>query len=91
VVSSTNALNTTQHNGYNNPQVDELLAQARVEIDPAKQKDLYNQIQVIANNEVVIVPLYDQQTITAAKSYVSGLSQHIAYAPTLDTVKILEH
>ncbi len=91
VVSSTNALNTTQHNGYNNPQVDELLAQARVEIDHEKQKDLYNQIQVIANNEVVIVPLYDQQTITAAKSYVSGLSQHIAYAPTLDTVKILEH
>lgn len=90
-VSSQSALNLTQHNGYNNPQVDELLAQARVEIDPAKQKDLYNQIQVIANTEQAIIPLYDQQTITAAKSYVAGLSQHIAYAPTLDTVNILEH
>jgi peptide/nickel transport system substrate-binding protein len=90
-VSSQGALNLTQHNGYNNPQVDELLAQARVEIDPVKQHDLYNQIQVIANTEMAVIPLYDQQTITAAKSYVSGLSQHIAYAPTLDTVKILEH
>ncbi|MGH2548701.1 MAG: ABC transporter substrate-binding protein, partial [Thermomicrobiales bacterium] len=90
-VNSQSLLNLTQHNGYNNPQVDELLAQARIEIDPIKQHDLYNQIQVIANTEAAVIPLYDQQTITAAKSYVSGLSQHIAYAPTLDTVKILEH
>jgi peptide/nickel transport system substrate-binding protein len=90
-VGSQSTLNLTQHNGYANPQVDELLAQARIEIDPAKQKDLYNQIQVIANTEQAIVPLYDQQTITAAKRSVSGLSQHIAYAPTLDTVNILEH
>jgi peptide/nickel transport system substrate-binding protein len=90
-VSSQSALNLTQHNGYNNPQVDELLAQARVEIDTTKQHELYNQIQVIANTEMAVIPLYDQQTITAAKSYVSGLTQHIAYAPSLDTVQILEH
>jgi hypothetical protein len=35
--------------------------------------------------------LYDQVTITAAQSYVKGLSQRIAYAPTFDTVQLLKH
>jgi peptide/nickel transport system substrate-binding protein len=89
--SSTSAIQSTQHGGYNNPEVDQLLAQAAVEIDPAKQKDLYNQVQVIAANDAVFAPLYDQQTITAAASYVKGLSQHIAYAPSFETVYIAEH
>ena len=42
-------------------------------------------------NDAVFAPLYDQQTITAAASYVKGLTQHIAYAPTFDTVYIAEH
>jgi peptide/nickel transport system substrate-binding protein len=88
---STGALNAAQHNGYNNPEVDALLAQARIEIDPVKQKALYDQIQVIAAQEVPLAPLWDQQTITAARSYVQGLSQHIAYAPTFDTIYLLKH
>lgn len=88
---STAALNAAQHNGYANAEVDNLLAQARVETDPVKQKALYDQIQVIATQEVAIAPLWDQQTITAANSYVHGLAQHIAYAPTFDTVYLTEH
>jgi peptide/nickel transport system substrate-binding protein len=91
LLGSQSALQSTQHGGYNNPEVDALLAQARIETNPQTQKDLYNQIQVIAAGEAPIAPLWDQQTITAAHSYVQGLSQRIAYAPTFDTVTILEH
>jgi peptide/nickel transport system substrate-binding protein len=91
LLGSQSALQLTQHGGYNNPEVDALLAQARVETDPQTQKDLYNQIQVIAAGEAPIAPLWDQQTITAAHNYVQGLSQRIAYAPTFETVTILEH
>jgi ABC-type transport system substrate-binding protein len=91
IFSSTAALNAAQHNGYINADVDAMLLQARSEIDPAKQKALYDQIQVIATQEVAVAPLWHQQTITAARSYVHGLARHIAYVPTFDTVYLTEH
>jgi peptide/nickel transport system substrate-binding protein len=89
--SSTSVLNAAQHNGFNNPEVDALLLEARTTVDPVAQKALYDQIQVITAAEIPVAPLWDQQTITAANSYVRGLSQHIAYAPTFDTIYIVEH
>ena len=76
--------------GYSNPEVDQLLDQAMVEIDPAKQKELYFKIQAIAQKEVALSTLYDQVTITAAKANVKGLSQRIAYAPTFDTMYLVK-
>jgi peptide/nickel transport system substrate-binding protein len=89
--SSTAALNDAQKNGYNDPEVDALLLEARTTVDPVQQQALYDQIQVITAAEIPVAPLWDQQTITAANSYVKGLSQHIAYAPTFDTVYLVEH
>lgn len=90
-IGSGSVLQTTQHGGYINPQVDALLDQAQVELDPAKQIELYKQAQAIALEEVAIAPLFDQQTIIAYKPWVRGLNQRIAYAPTLETVYIVNH
>jgi len=90
-LDSESTLQSTNHGGYNNPEVDALLDQAQVELDPEKQIELYKQIQAIGNEEVAIAPLFDQETIIASRPYVKGLIQHIAYAPSLETVYILEH
>jgi peptide/nickel transport system substrate-binding protein len=76
----------SQNGGYNNPEVDKLLDDAMVEIDPVKQKAMYDKLQLIAAQELPLLPMYDQVTITAAQAKVKGLSQRIAYAPTFDTV-----
>lgn len=90
LLDSESTINATQFGGYNNPEVDALLDQARVEVDPAKQADLYRQIQAIANAEVPLAPLFDQENIIAATHNVKGLNERIAYAPTLETVYIVE-
>jgi peptide/nickel transport system substrate-binding protein len=84
------ALHTTQHGGYSNPEVDRLLDEANVTIDPAAQRRLYDQIELIAAREIPIAPLFDQQTVIAARPYVRGLSQRIAYAPTFETVYLVK-
>ncbi len=51
LLSSKAALNTTQHGGYNNAEVDRLLDQARATTDPAAQRKLYDRIEQIAVEE----------------------------------------
>jgi ABC-type transport system substrate-binding protein len=89
-ISSESALHTTNHGGYNNPEVDRLLAGARVELDPERQAEMYKQAQAIAIEEAAIAPLFDQETIIAYRPYVKGLSQRIAYEPTLELVYLVE-
>jgi peptide/nickel transport system substrate-binding protein len=43
---------------YQNPDVAELVAQARVEIDPDKRRELYSEIQRIALEDSVMIDLY---------------------------------
>ncbi len=47
----------TNNTGYNNPQVDELLAQAGSTFDTAERIDLYGQMQEIVNEDVPMVYL----------------------------------
>lgn len=89
-LGSDSVLQGTQHGSFNNPEVDALLDQAQVELDPQKQIDLYKQAQAIGLEQVAIAPLFDQQTIIAYKPWVRGLSQRIAYAPTIETVYLVE-
>jgi peptide/nickel transport system substrate-binding protein len=90
-IGSDSVVQLSQHGSYYNPTVDDLLNQAQVELDPAKQIELYKQAQSIGVEEVAIAPLFDQQTIIAYKPWVRGLSQRIAYAPTLETVYLIAH
>jgi peptide/nickel transport system substrate-binding protein len=90
LLDSESTINATQAGGYNNPEVDSLLDQARVETDPAKQIALYQQIQAIGNAELPLAPLFDQENIIAGTHNVKGLNERIAYAPTLETVYIVD-
>ncbi len=89
-LGSDSALHLTNHGGYNNPEVDALLDQALVELDPELQVDLYRQAQAIGLEEAAIAPLFDQETIIAYRPFVKGLTQRIAYAPTFETVYLIE-
>lgn len=90
-LGADSAIQKTNHGGYNNPEVEKLLDEAQVETDQAKQVELYKQVQAIGNAEVPIAPLFDQETIIASRPYVQGLTQHIAYAPSFETIYILKH
>lgn len=90
-LGSDSVIQGTQHGSFHNEEVDALLDQAQVELDPQKQIDLYKQAQAIGVDQVAIAPLFDQQTIIAYKPWVHGLSQRIAYAPTLETVYLIDH
>lgn len=89
-IGADSTIQSVYHGGYNNPEVEALLDQALVELDPAKQADLYKQAQAIALEEVAIAPLFDQETIIAYRPFVRGLSQRIAYEPTLELVYLVE-
>jgi peptide/nickel transport system substrate-binding protein len=89
-LGSDSALHLTNHGGYNNPEVDALLDQAQVELDADKQIELYKQAQAIGLEEAAIAPLFDQETIIAYRPFVKGLTQRIAYAPTFETVYLVE-
>lgn len=89
-LGSDSTLHLTNHGGYNNSEVDALLNQAEVELDPELQVELYRQAQAIGLEEAAIAPLFDQETIIAYRPYVRGLSQRIAYEPTLELVYLVE-
>lgn len=91
LTSSKAALHTTQHGGYNNPEVDALLDKAIITTDLAEQQALYRKIQAITVVETPIAPLFDQRTIIAARPWVKGLTQRIAYAPSFETVYLEKH
>lgn len=90
LLDSTSAQNVTQHQGYANPRVDALLAEGRTTLDPARRVAVYQEVQAIANDEVPVAPLFNQQTITAANPQVRGLDQRVAYAPTFETIYLID-
>ncbi|HYJ12748.1 MAG TPA: ABC transporter substrate-binding protein [Thermomicrobiales bacterium] len=90
MLGSDSTLQLTNHGGYNNPEVDALLDEAQVELDPVRQAELYKQAQAIGLAEVAVAPLYDQETVIAYRPFVRGLDQRLAYAPTLELVYLVE-
>jgi peptide/nickel transport system substrate-binding protein len=63
---------------YNNPQLDELMEQARTlpGCDPAGRAAIYHQIQKIAQDDLVYVPLYVIDGMYAARSNVNGFGPY---------------
>jgi peptide/nickel transport system substrate-binding protein len=62
--------------GYSNPQVDELFKQAAGELDDAKRKQLYDQIQTLVNADLPSHYLYAIKAIDAFSTAVQGVSTH---------------
>jgi peptide/nickel transport system substrate-binding protein len=59
---------------YRNPQVDRLLEQAQVEIDPEKRKALYATFQKIAMTDLPYIPLVYTRAFIVASKRVVGLN-----------------
>jgi peptide/nickel transport system substrate-binding protein len=62
--------------GYKNPEVDRLLDAARIELNRAKRKEMYLQIQKIVLDEVPTVFIHSAMKLDAIQEYVKG------YVPT---------
>ena len=60
--------------GYSNPEVDELLEQARAEQDPGKRFRLYQRAEERIVMDVPWIPLYHDVNYLLVKPYVNGLT-----------------
>lgn len=63
--------------GYNNPEMDKLIAQARSITDPTQRAQLYKQIQEIMVNDAPIVPVYQGKAWAVTKPDVTGVNLDI--------------
>lgn len=63
---------------YINPEVDQLLEAAQVEIDTDKRRALYNRFQHIAMSDLPYLPLYWTKTQIGARSRVKGLLTNLS-------------
>lgn len=61
---------------YNNPEIDRLLNEARQVYDPVERKKLYDAAQKIAQEDVIILYLYNQPWYFAMSKKVSGFQPH---------------
>lgn len=70
VVQSTSTTNPTR---YNNPQVDELIAQAATETDQAKRCELYTEIDRIVSSEAIFLAPFRGSAAAFFKPKVRGI------------------
>ena len=62
--------------GYSNPQVDELFRQAAAELDAAKRKQLYDQVQMLVNADLPSHYLYALASVDVFSTRVHGVTAH---------------
>jgi peptide/nickel transport system substrate-binding protein len=62
--------------GYSNPQVDDLFKQAAGEVDTARRKQLYDQIQTLVNADMPSHYLYALKAIDVFSHKVHGVTTH---------------
>jgi ABC-type transport system substrate-binding protein len=63
--------------GYNNSQMDKLIAQARSISDPTQRQQLYSQIQTIMVQDAPIVPVFQIPMVAVTKPDVTGVNLDI--------------
>lgn len=61
---------------YKNDHVKQLVAQARVEMDPKKREDMYTEMQKIAKDEVNWIDLYYSPYINVTRKNIDGFYQN---------------
>jgi peptide/nickel transport system substrate-binding protein len=60
----------TNNSSYSNPEVDRLFAEQRVQLDPAKRKEIYDRIQEIVWEAVPILPILAYYGVSAYRNTV---------------------
>jgi ABC-type oligopeptide transport system substrate-binding subunit len=76
------------HMGYNNPEVNKLLEQARVETDEKKRFELYNKAEQIIVDEAAWIPLFVGDEYNLTKPWVKGMIYPPFVIPRLKYVTI---
>ncbi len=61
--------------GWNNSMVDQLLKEADVDLNQTKRGELYKEVQMIAADEVPLIPLTRQSTVTAWYTYLKNMDR----------------
>jgi peptide/nickel transport system substrate-binding protein len=76
-------INPTIHvrTGYVNKRVDELLEQARQEVDESKRLQMYQEIQQIIDQDAAVIPLFYEMEVAVINSRVTGFKPHPAIWP----------
>jgi peptide/nickel transport system substrate-binding protein len=64
---------TVNHYGYSNPEVDELFAQGRIEIDPQARVEIYHQIQQLIYDDAAIIWMYYPRSLFAYNSRIQNV------------------
>jgi peptide/nickel transport system substrate-binding protein len=61
--------------GWNNSRVDQLLTQADTELNQTARAEMYKEVQMIAANEVPVIPLTRQSTVTGWYTYMKNMDK----------------
>lgn len=69
--------------GYSNPEMDALIEAAAVEPDPVKRSELNAKIQMLAIEDVAIVPIYQQEDVFVHVKELKGLRMGSYQSPLL--------
>ncbi|MGC8837403.1 MAG: ABC transporter substrate-binding protein [Anaerolineae bacterium] len=77
-------MNQRRSYGYANPRVDELVEAARIEMDHAARKAMYDELQAILAEEVPFTPLYHEITLYATRRNVRDLYLDVQFKPSID-------
>jgi peptide/nickel transport system substrate-binding protein len=69
--------------GYSNPRFDELIAQSEIELDPEKQKSIWDEMQVIYARDLPVLPLFFRADPHVIPPWLEGYEPtgHNAYTP----------
>jgi peptide/nickel transport system substrate-binding protein len=71
---------------YNNTQVDQLLKSEQASTNPAQRIQYIQQIQKLATQDAVLVPLWQAKQIVVTQNYVSGVILDVSQVPHLWTL-----
>jgi len=75
---------------YHNPQVDQWLAEARVEQDGERRMQLYAQAEATIVGDAACIPLWHSRNYTLIKPYVKGVVSSAALRPWLKDVYLAQ-
>jgi peptide/nickel transport system substrate-binding protein len=73
---------------YSNPEVDALLQEGRIQLDPAKRKAVYLKIQHMLLDQAVAIPLMDKLSVWAIRDAVKGVTYNYSTYPALSDTYI---
>lgn len=71
--------------GWQNPDLDALIAAGRIEADQEKRKAIYAQVQQLISEQGCVIIPYHRPLLVAARSVVQNMRQELTYSGARDT------